>query len=163
MTGLTYPASDDGPDHHSLASGVQIEEAVVVNEGLLRKLDAVTIKVPDLDVGLAFYATRLGHVLKWRNDAIGQAGLSLPRSDTEIVLTTEHGYEPNWLVESADAAAAQIAEAGGKILAEPFDIPVGRVALVSDPFGNVLVLVDLTKGRYETDGDKNVTGVRPSS
>ncbi len=134
-----------------------------MNEGLLRKVDAVTIKVPDLDAGLAFYAASLGHVLKWRNDAIGQAGLSVPGSDTEIVLTTEHGYEPNWLVESADAAAAKVAQAGGRILAQPFDIPVGRVAVVSDPFGNVLVLVDLTKGRYKTDGASNVTGVQSGS
>lgn len=107
-----------------------------MSEGLLRKVDAVTFKVPDLDAGLAFYADRLGHSLRWRNDEIGQAGLSLPGSDTEIVLTTEHGYEPNWLVESADLAAREIAEAGGTVVAVPFDIPVGRVAVVSDPFGN---------------------------
>ena len=59
----------------------------------------------------------------------------------------------------ADAASAEIVEEGGTILTEPFDIPVGRVAVVSDPFGNVLVLVDLTKGRYVTDAGR-VTGVR---
>lgn len=80
-----------------------------MHEGLLRKVDAVTIKVPDLDAGLAFYAVQLGHVLKWRNDAIGQAGLSLPDGDTEIVLSTELDYEPNWLVESADTAASNLA------------------------------------------------------
>ena len=130
-----------------------------VSEGLLRKVDAVTFKVPTLDDGLAFYADRLGHVLKWRNDGIGQAGLAVPGSDTEIVLTTEHGYEPNWLVESVDEAAGEIAGAGGAILVEPFDIPVGHVGVVADPFGNVLVLVDLTTGRYATDAAGNVTGV----
>jgi catechol 2,3-dioxygenase-like lactoylglutathione lyase family enzyme len=40
---------------------------------LLRKIDAVTIPVPDLDAGLGFYRDRLGHELRWRNDAIGQA------------------------------------------------------------------------------------------
>ena len=131
-----------------------------MNDGLLRKVDAVTFKVPDLDAGLAFYTGILGHTLNWRNDEIGQAGISLPESDTEIVLTTEHGYEPNWLVDSADTAATEIVEAGGTLLAEPVDIPVGRVAVVSDPFGNILVLVDLTKGRYETN-DGYVTGIRP--
>jgi hypothetical protein len=33
------------------------------------------------------------------------------------------------------------------------------VALVADPFANVLVLVDLSKGRYFTDEKGNVTGV----
>ena len=33
----------------------------------------------------------------------------------------------------------------------PFDIPVGRVAAVADPFGSVLALAGLPKGRYVTD------------
>ncbi|MDH3684370.1 MAG: hypothetical protein OEV40_30995 [Acidimicrobiia bacterium] len=40
-----------------------------------------------------------------------------------------------------------------------FEIPVGRVAVVGDPFGNPLVLVDLLKGRYEVGSDGSVTGV----
>ena len=117
-------------------------------EPLLRKVDAVTFRVPDLDTGLAFYVEQLRHQLLWRNDEIGQAGLAVGEGDTEIVLTTELGYEPNWLVDSADDAATAIVAAGGTLLRAPFDIPVGRVAVVADPFGNVLVLVDLTRGRY---------------
>lgn len=130
-----------------------------MSDGLLQKVDAVTFRVPDLDAGLAFYADRLGHLLSWRNDEVGQAGLQLPDSDTEIVLTIEHGYEPNWLVESVDQAVRDFAGAGGTVLAGPFDIPVGRVAVVADPFGNVLVLVDLTKGRYRTDDSGKATEV----
>jgi predicted enzyme related to lactoylglutathione lyase len=125
----------------------------------MRKVDAITVPVPDLDAGLRFYGQALGHELRWRNDAIGQAGLGLPESDTEIVLTTRLRYEPNWLVESADAAAARVRDAGGRVLHEPFDIPVGRVAVVADPFDNVLVLVDLSKGRYTTDAAGRVTGI----
>jgi predicted enzyme related to lactoylglutathione lyase len=130
-----------------------------MSEPLLRKVDAVTFRVPSIDEGIQFYVEGLGHALRWRNDAIGSAGLALPDSDTEIVLTTEHGYEPNWLVESAIDAAAVIEAAGGRVLAPPFDIPVGRIAVVADPFDNVLVLIDLSKGRYETDAMGVVTGV----
>jgi predicted enzyme related to lactoylglutathione lyase len=126
---------------------------------LIRKVDAVTVPVPDLDAGLRFYSHMLGQPLRWRDDGIGQVGLGLPESDTEIVLTTGRGYEPNWLVDSADAAAERVREAGGRVLSEPFDIPVGRVAVVADPFGNVLVLLDLSKGRYTTDESGRVTGV----
>ena len=129
------------------------------NAALLRKVDAVTVKVTDLDRGLAFYRDRLGHHVNWRNDAVGQIGLALPDSDTELVLTTALAYEPNWLVASADRAADVFRDAGGTVLTEPFDIPVGRVAVVSDPFGNVLVLLDLSKGRYETDDQGQVIGV----
>ena len=127
-----------------------------MDEPLLRKVDAVTFHVPDLDAGLAFYVEKLRHELLWRNDAAGQAGVALPDGDTEIVLSTEQGYEPNWLVASADAAAQAVETAGGRVLAPPFDIPVGRVAVVADPFDNVLVLVDLSKGRYpSTAGDRS--------
>lgn len=126
---------------------------------LLRKVDAVTIPVPDLDSGLAFYRDHLGHVLLWRNDALGQAGLRLPESDTEIVLTTRLEYAPNWLVASADEAADAVRAAGGRVVTAPFDVPVGRVTAVADPFDNVLVLLDLSKGTYITDENGSVTGV----
>jgi predicted enzyme related to lactoylglutathione lyase len=128
---------------------------------LLRKIDAVTIPVPDLDVGLGFYRDRLGHELRWRNDAIGAAGLGLPGSDSELVLSTRQRYEPDWLVSSADEAAEVIVAAGGRVVAGPEEIPVGRLVVVQDPFGNVLVLLDLSKGRYVTDDTGRVTGVVP--
>ncbi len=126
---------------------------------LLQKVDAVTVSVPDLDAGLRFYRDSLGHELRWRNDRLGQAGLGLPATDTELVLTTELSYEPNWLVASADDAAAAVADAGGRVVVAPFDIPVGRAVVVADPFGNTLVLLDLSKGRYVTDSAGNVIGV----
>jgi predicted enzyme related to lactoylglutathione lyase len=126
---------------------------------LFQKVDAITIPVPDLDTGLRFYRDSRGHELLWRNDDIGQAGLALAASDTEIVLTTRQGYEPDWLVTSADEAAAAVCAAGGRVVTEPFDLPVGRAAVVADPFGNILVLLDLSKGHYVTDTTGNVTAV----
>ncbi|MEO6126613.1 MAG: VOC family protein [Ilumatobacteraceae bacterium] len=126
---------------------------------LLRKIDAITVRVPDLDAGLTFYRDALGQPLRWRHDAIGQAAVGLPESDTEIVLTTQHRTEPNWLVASADEAVATVQASGGRLLAPAFDIPVGRIAVVADPFGNTLVLIDLSKGIYLTDADGTVTDV----
>lgn len=124
----------------------------------MRNVDAVTVRVPNLDVGVSFYVDVLGHRLAWRNDAVGQAGLELPDGDSELVLTTEHGYEPNWLVDSVDEAVETFRRNGGTVLSEPRDIPVGRLAAVADPFGNALVLVDLSKGTYTTDAARHVTG-----
>lgn len=126
---------------------------------LLESLDAVTIPVPDLDAGLSFYRDLLGYRLIWRNDAVGQVGLQLAGSASELVLTTREKYEPNWKVESAARAADVFRANGGRVIAEPEDIPVGHVAIVEDPFGNVLVLVDMAKGLYQTDDAGNVTGV----
>jgi len=97
---------------------------------LLRLVDAVTIPVPDL-----------------------------PDATTEIVLTTEVEYAPSWLVTSLDEALDRITAAGGHVIDSPSDIPVGRLAVVADPFGNRLVLLDLSRGRYVTNADHEVIGV----
>jgi len=120
--------------------------------GVLRKVDAVTVPVPDLETGLSFYCEALRHRLKWRNDAVGQAGLELPDGDSELVLTTRQSLQPNWLVDSVDEAVGLLTDHGGDLVAGPFDIPVGRAAVVRDPFGNILVLVDLSKGAYTAEG-----------
>lgn len=128
---------------------------------LLRSVDAVTVPVPDLERGLEFYRDGLGHELLWRHDAVGQAGLRLPGSDTELVLTTQQSYTPNWLVASVPEAVAKVLAAGGELLVEEEPIPVGRLAVVADPFGNALVLLDLSAGRYATDEAGRVTHVDP--
>ena len=129
------------------------------DRGILRKVDAVTVRVPDIDAGIHFYVEVLGHRVKWRNESIGQAGLELPEGDSELVLTTEHAYEPNWLVESVDHTVEVFRSNGGHVIAEPCDIPVGRLGVVLDPFGNALVLLDLSKGTYTTDDTGDVNGV----
>jgi predicted enzyme related to lactoylglutathione lyase len=134
----------------------------VTRPPVLRAVDAVTIPVPTIDEGLRFYCDVLGHRLKWRNDEASQAAVELPDGGTELVLTTQLRYEPDWLVESVDAAVATFVESGGSVMVEPFDIPVGRLAVVADPFGNALVVLDLSKGTYVTDGEGNVTGLRPA-
>ncbi len=45
----------------------------------VKKIDALQIPVPDLDIGLAFYRDRLGHELVWRSETA--AGLRMPDTD----------------------------------------------------------------------------------
>jgi predicted enzyme related to lactoylglutathione lyase len=125
---------------------------------VLQIVDAVTVPVPDLDHGLAFYRDRLGHGLIRRNDEVGQAGLRLPDSQPEIVLSQSLPYAVN-LVTSVSDAVATIVAAGGFLLVEPHAIAVGRLAIVADPFGNSLILLDLSHGRYAVDDTGQVTGL----
>jgi catechol 2,3-dioxygenase-like lactoylglutathione lyase family enzyme len=134
----------------------------MTNSQVLRMVDAVMVAVPDLEQGLAFYQGGLGHDLVWRNDGIGQAGLRLPDTETELVLCVAPLSGPTWLVTSVPEAVAAFAQTGGSTVSEPEDIPVGRLAVVADPFGNRLVLLDLSKGRYTTDDLGLATGVRAS-
>jgi predicted enzyme related to lactoylglutathione lyase len=127
---------------------------------LIRAVDAIQIPVEDLDAGLAFYRDALGHELRWRSDEA--AGLGVAEAATELVLETRrHELEPNLLVANVGEAVERFIDAGGTLVSPPEDIPVGRVAVVRDPFGNRLVLLDLSKGRYAIDEQGAVTGVDP--
>jgi catechol 2,3-dioxygenase-like lactoylglutathione lyase family enzyme len=114
-------------------------------------VDCLQIPVPDLEAGLAFYRDRLGHDLLWRTPT--SAGLRLPESEAEIVLQSERPeLEANLTVASVDQAVARIVGAGGRVV-WPFDIPIGRCAVVADPWGNRLVVLDTSKGLLVTDAD----------
>jgi lactoylglutathione lyase len=118
-------------------------------EPLFRKVDSLQIPVPDLAAALRFYRDRLGHELIWRTATA--AGLRMPDTDAEIVVQTERpAPETDLLVESADLAAQRFQEAGGRVVVQPFDITIGRCALVEDPWGNQLVMLDTSKGLLPT-------------
>ena len=122
---------------------------------LIRKVDCVRLYVPDLEAGLAFYRDRLGHELIWRTGTA--AGLRLPESDAELVLQTEEQrQEVDLLVDSADESAKVVEQAGGKVIVPPFEIQIGRCVVLEDPWGNPLVLLDMSKGLLKTDAEGNV-------
>ncbi len=128
-----------------------------MTEPQFRKIDCLQLPVPDLEAGLAFYRDELGHALIWRTATA--AGLRLPDSNAEIVIQTERpDPEVDITVASADAAAAKIVEAGGRMVVPPFDIQIGRCTVVEDPWGNRLTLLDNSKGMLLTDASGIVVG-----
>lgn len=48
-----------------------------------------------------------------------------------------------------EAGRPGAAAAGGRLVAGPEGIPVGKLVVAEDPFGNVLVLLDLGEARAE--------------
>ncbi len=124
---------------------------------LLRKIDCILFYVSDLDSGIRFYQDTLGHKLIWRAD--DSASLQMPESDAEIVLqTTRKTQETDLLVEEGDEAVKQMVEAGSSVVEAPFDIRVGRCAVVDDPWGNRLVILDLSEGTLLTNREGKVIG-----
>lgn len=77
----------------------------------------------------------------------------------EVPVRVRKNSDPQDRTNRLVACAAPACRAGRKIIEEPFDIPVGRATIVADPFGNVLVLLDLSNGTYVVDADNNVIGV----
>jgi predicted enzyme related to lactoylglutathione lyase len=130
----------------------------MMTKPLFRKLDNHLLHVSDLEAAIAFYRDRLGHPLLWRGkDA---AGFALPDTDAELVVHLHIGPETDILVEDVGSAVAAFVRAGGEVLQPPFDIAIGLCARLRDPFGNVIVILDQSKGRLKTAADGQVIGVR---
>lgn len=123
---------------------------------LIRKIDCVQFYVSDLESGIKFYRA-LGHSLKWRTD--DSAGFQMPETDAEIVIqTNRREQETDLLVDSVETAVKNIVNAGARLVVPPFEIPVGKCAVINDPWGNKLVLLDLSKGTLRTDPSGRVVG-----
>jgi lactoylglutathione lyase len=123
---------------------------------MFRKVDCVLLRVPDLEAALSFYRDGLGLEPAWRRGH-DSAGLRMDSSDTELVLAQESGApETDLLVDSVDSACRVFQQAGGKVVKPPFDITIGKCAVLRDPWGNPLVILDMTKGPLRTDQEGTV-------
>ena len=122
---------------------------------VFRKVDCLSLPVPDLGAALAFYRDELGHELVWKTE--DSAGLRLPDGAAELVLHTDgRPPETDLMVDSVPDAVERFVAAGGTLLRGPFDIPIGLCAVLRDPWGNALVLLDSSKGLFQTNADGNV-------
>jgi lactoylglutathione lyase len=127
---------------------------------LFRYVDCIELYVPDLLEGEAYYCKSLGLKVLWRSGTM--TGLGMDEGKTEIVLQSERREQNIDLkVDSVTDAVREIEKAGGQILYGPFDVQIGKCAVVKDPWGNKYVILDTTKGTYITDGDGNIIGLKP--
>ena len=122
---------------------------------VLKKINAVLVKVPGIQAGLDFYREQLGLQVFWKKGNMASVRLG----DGQLVMSTTLDPETNILVESVEHAVTVFEKAGGKVIESPEDIDVGKVVVVEDAFGNRLTLVDFSKGFYAMDEAGNVTGV----
>ena len=92
----------------------------------------------------------------WRSET--SAGLKLGDDGSEVVLDTEPlQWKTDLLVGSVPKAVEQFEESGGQVVRGPFDIKIGKAAVVRDPWGNEYTLLDQSKGTFDTDDTGNVT------
>ena len=115
---------------------------------MLRKIDCVMIRVDDVEAAAAYYEQVFGLHPHWSGD--GSTGLFFAESDAEIVLHNSPNLpspvEVHYLVDNVDAAVEMLAAAGCEISVAPFDITIGKCAVIRDPFGTRLCILDMTKG-----------------
>jgi len=124
----------------------------------LRKIDCYMLKTRNLDEAVEFYGERLGHAMLWRT---GEAvAFRIPESEAELVLHLHIGPEVYFLVEDVEAAYQSLLRAGAAPIKAPFEIQIGKCATVRDPLGNILAILDQSKGEVVTDAKGNVIGVK---
>lgn len=115
---------------------------------MLRKIDCIMIRVDDVEAAAAYYTRVFGLRPQWNGDA--SIGLLFPESDAEIVLHSNpdmpSSVEVYYLVDNVVTAVAYFVEQGCTVLITPFDITIGKCAVISDPFGTRLCILDMMKG-----------------
>lgn len=115
---------------------------------MLRKIDCVMIRVDDVEAAASYYAKVFDLRPLWSGD--GSIGLVFAESDAEIVLHNDpaipSSVEVYYKVDDVVAAVAHYTAQGCQVLVAPFDITIGKCAVMKDPFGTRLCILDGTKG-----------------
>jgi predicted enzyme related to lactoylglutathione lyase len=113
----------------------------------LRKIDCVMHYVRDPEASAQFYELVLGLQRAWADAARGMVGMRFAESDAEIVLHTDATLpSPDicYLVDDVAQFCEGYRQAGHRILAEPFAVRSGLYAVLADPDGNAIGIIDLT-------------------
>ena len=125
---------------------------------LFNNVDCIELYVSDLDEGIRYYCDSLGLKLLWRANT--SVGLGMEKEIAELVLQTDRKkMNVDFKVESVNDSIDIIIKAGGKVIYGPFDISIGKCAVVQDKWENEYVILDMSKGKYVTDAQGNVIGV----
>jgi predicted enzyme related to lactoylglutathione lyase len=115
--------------------------------GLL-KIDSIMYRVNDLARSASFYEQVLGLKRVWTDEAMGMIGFVFPKSDSEIVIHTDTSL-PNpdysFLVDDVAQLCDDFRRQGHNIQFRPIDVRCGKYAILSDPDGNRIPIIDLTK------------------
>jgi lactoylglutathione lyase len=116
---------------------------------MFKKIDCVMIRVDDIAAGEKFYSEVFGLKPLWREAR--SVGMRLPETDAEIVLHNNpdipNKVEVHYLVDNVVMAVKNYAGKGCRVLVQPFDVLIGRCAVIQDPFGTTICLLDQTSGK----------------
>jgi predicted enzyme related to lactoylglutathione lyase len=116
----------------------------------LRKIDCIMVKVDDVEKAREFYIRVFGMIPQWKDTFTpGAAGLRFPESEAEIVLHSITSIpvrvDVTYLVDDVLAAVASLKSEGCSIIEAPFDVVMGKCAVLIDPFGTPMTIIDATK------------------
>ncbi len=102
----------------------------------------------DLEKSAGFYRDILGLHQAWSDAKNRMIGLKFPESEVEIVLHTDTSLpnpNPSYLVENVDIFCSWYRNKGYQIDLEPIEVRCGKYAVLLDPNGNKIPIIDLSK------------------
>ena len=114
----------------------------------LKKIDAVLLRVSDLEKTADFYVDVMGLRRGWTDTENQMIGLLFPGNDTELVLHCDESLpDPNvsYQVENVLDFVEEYKRKGFKVIVEPFDIRCGKCAILEDPEGHSIEIMDIIK------------------
>ena len=114
----------------------------------LRKVDSIMYKVKDLAISEAFYTDVMGMTKVCEDTDRGMMGFLLKDSDSEVVIHTSNELPPfsyNFLVDNVRQFCNEHRRRDYKIAFGPIKVRSGHYAVLVDPDGNRIPIIDLTE------------------
>lgn len=122
----------------------------------LLKIDNIMYRVKDLEAGERFYTEILGLKKVWEDKERKMIGFQLDQSDAEIVIHNNpdlSDFEFSYLVKNVEEFIEEREGQGLKLTFGPIGVRTGKYAVLEDPDGNQIPIIDLTsfggKPRYD--------------
>lgn len=115
--------------------------------------------VSDLKEAAQFYEEVLGLKRGWTDTDEKMIGFLFPESNSEIVLhsnTSLKNPDINYQVENVEEFCRYIRKEGYEIELEPMNVRCGKFAILKDPYGNRIPIIDLTKFHGTPRYDNNI-------
>jgi len=115
---------------------------------VLLKIDSIMFYVSNLEKAAKFYENELGLNRVWTDKERGMIGFVFAESDSEIVIHDDVSI-PNpsfsFRVENVEEFCDEYQKRGYAVAQKPFDVRCGKFAVLVDPDGNELPIIDLTR------------------
>lgn len=114
----------------------------------LLKIDSILFYTGNLEESAKFYEDILGLRRRWADEENKMIGFTFEGSDSEIVIhndTRLPKFSYSFLVDNVFDFCSEFKKKGYLILKEPFDVRTGKFAVLADPSGNEIPIIDLTK------------------
>jgi catechol 2,3-dioxygenase-like lactoylglutathione lyase family enzyme len=113
----------------------------------LLKIDNVMYRVSNLKKSEDFYTKILGLKKAWEDSVAKMIGFTFEHSDSEIVIHMNPNIPKgdfSYLVNDVVAFCNEVKNQGYNVLLEPIDVRPGKYAVLVDPDGNEIPIIDLT-------------------